>query len=216
MVLVCSRREGWGGAPCAGVVISQFRCEEQGGAVRPSVATGHSLPSGALRKRKEPFPFPRSQLPPSRVVPRSAKGTRRRPKRAARWGQGAPHHKGCGFYCPAAARTTCPRQVGRAWARTGPSERRGEGKGPFPFKPRLLLSSYGANDLPTAGRACIIEMDTDILPNTPAAARIHPAASAAYSGCGSPCRSAGSGAAGRRECAPPRGSFRRGGSPSPA
>ena len=58
-----------------------------------------SSPSG-----RSLFNLPRSHRPPSGVVPRSAEGTRRRPKRAA---------------------------CGRA--------------GPLPQKPRLLLSSFGAN-----------------------------------------------------------------------
>ena len=107
----------------------------------PSVSTGHLLPSGALHKHKAPFPFPAATALPSGPATQPQRGEDG-PKRAARWGQGAPHQKGRSFCCPATARTTCPRQVGRAWARTGPSERRGEGKGPFPFKPRQLLSSY--------------------------------------------------------------------------
>ena len=61
-----------------------------------------------LRAAEKAFPLPRSHRPPSGVVPRSAKGTRRRPKQAARWGQGAPHHKGRGNCCPATRANSPP------------------------------------------------------------------------------------------------------------
>ena len=70
-------------------------------------AYGHgsqpALPSPSGRSL---FNLPRSQPPPSGVVPRSAEGTRRRPKQAARWGRGAPHQKGRGNCCPHPGRTT--------------------------------------------------------------------------------------------------------------
>ena len=74
--------------------------------------SGCWLFSGAAEKA---FPLFRSHRPPSGVVPRSAEGTRRRPKRAARWGQGAPHHKGCGNCCPATRANAPPpdRETGR-------------------------------------------------------------------------------------------------------
>ena len=123
-------------------------------AVRRSLTDGRGI-CRAYGQDSQPalsFPSGRSLF----NLPRSHPAQRGRPPQCRRHeeatqasgvGKGrAPSPLSRGNYCPHPARTPCPSDRRTGWTCIGedgdPSERRGEGKGPFPFKPRQLLSSH--------------------------------------------------------------------------